>query len=106
MRFTDKIELIRFFINFLFFIKYRKNVSWQATCNSTGYVCGFFIGNGMFILLESADFCNRILRPIFKLQAQKSGFIDIQSKFLYLFTLLSVQFLFSSFILSFLKILS
>jgi len=58
----------------------RENVSWQATCNSVGFVAGGFIGNAVFILLESAEFCNQNIRPLLNLAKQPHGFIDMKSK--------------------------
>jgi len=66
-------------------------VSWQATCNSIGFTVGAFVGNSVFLLLESAEFCNTYLRPVFKLPEQKRGFIDIRSKISSFFAYLDLK---------------
>ncbi|XP_072174455.1 acetyl-coenzyme A transporter 1-like [Diadema setosum] len=38
------------------------NVGYASTCNSVGQTAGYFIGNILFMALESADFCNKYLR--------------------------------------------
>lgn len=40
----------------------RRNVGWASTCNSVGQTTGYFLGNVLFLALESADFCNNYLR--------------------------------------------
>ncbi|XP_041378561.1 acetyl-coenzyme A transporter 1-like [Gigantopelta aegis] len=40
----------------------RKNVGWASTCNSVGQTTGYFLGNVVFLALESAEFCNKYLR--------------------------------------------
>ncbi|XP_063772185.1 acetyl-coenzyme A transporter 1 [Pseudophryne corroboree] len=40
----------------------RKNVGYASTCNSVGQTAGYFMGNVLFLALESADFCNKYLR--------------------------------------------
>lgn len=40
----------------------RENVGYASTCNSVGQTAGFFLGNVLFLALESADFCNKYLR--------------------------------------------
>ena len=39
----------------------RRNVGWVATCNTVGQTAGYFVGNVMFLTLESADFCNKYI---------------------------------------------
>jgi hypothetical protein len=56
-----------------------ENVSWQATCSSVGHIAGDFLGNA-FVLLESREFCNQHLRPVFGWAAQNAGLIDIKGK--------------------------
>ncbi|KAI5097936.1 acetyl-coenzyme A transporter 1 [Silurus meridionalis] len=46
----------------------RENVGYASTCNSVGQTAGYFLGNVLFLALESADFCNKYLR--FKPQDQ------------------------------------
>lgn len=40
----------------------RRNVGYASTCNSVGQTAGYFMGNVLFLALESADFCNKYLR--------------------------------------------
>lgn len=40
----------------------RQNVGYASTCNSVGQTAGYFLGNVVFLALESADFCNSYLR--------------------------------------------
>ncbi|WAR13838.1 ACATN-like protein [Mya arenaria] len=56
----------------------RHNVGWASTCNSVGQTAGIFLGNVLFLTLESADFCNKYLRS----QPSEQGIITF-SGFLY-----------------------
>ncbi|KAK3087764.1 hypothetical protein FSP39_010328 [Pinctada imbricata] len=40
----------------------RRNVGWASTCNSVGQTAGYFLGNVLFLALESPSFCNNYLR--------------------------------------------
>uniref|UniRef100_A0A8D0HDV1 Acetyl-coenzyme A transporter 1 n=1 Tax=Sphenodon punctatus TaxID=8508 RepID=A0A8D0HDV1_SPHPU len=40
----------------------RENVGYASTCNSVGQTAGYFLGNVLFLALESAAFCNKYLR--------------------------------------------
>ncbi|XP_068601656.1 acetyl-coenzyme A transporter 1 [Brachionichthys hirsutus] len=40
----------------------RENVGYASTCNTVGQTAGYFLGNVLFLALESADFCNKYLR--------------------------------------------
>ncbi|XP_064159631.1 acetyl-coenzyme A transporter 1 isoform X1 [Anguilla rostrata] len=40
----------------------RDNVGYASTCNSVGQTAGYFLGNVLFLALESPDFCNKYLR--------------------------------------------
>ncbi|XP_017275471.1 acetyl-coenzyme A transporter 1 [Kryptolebias marmoratus] len=40
----------------------RENVGYASTCNSVGQTAGYFMGNVLFLALESAEFCNKYLR--------------------------------------------
>ncbi|XP_056139604.1 acetyl-coenzyme A transporter 1 [Lampris incognitus] len=40
----------------------RENVGYASTCNSVGQTAGYFLGNVLFLALESANFCNKYLR--------------------------------------------
>ncbi|XP_076451618.1 LOW QUALITY PROTEIN: acetyl-coenzyme A transporter 1-like [Babylonia areolata] len=56
----------------------RENVGWASTCNTVGQTAGYFLGNVLFLALESADFCNNYLRW----EPQPEGVITLGS-FLY-----------------------
>lgn len=43
----------------------KENVGWASTCNSVGQTAGWFIGNVIFLALESVDFSNNYFRPLF-----------------------------------------
>uniref|UniRef100_UPI00358EEB68 acetyl-coenzyme A transporter 1 isoform X2 n=1 Tax=Myxine glutinosa TaxID=7769 RepID=UPI00358EEB68 len=40
----------------------KENVGFASTCNSIGHTAGYFLGNVLFLALESASFCNQYLR--------------------------------------------
>uniref|UniRef100_A0A3B4FXP1 Acetyl-coenzyme A transporter 1 n=1 Tax=Pundamilia nyererei TaxID=303518 RepID=A0A3B4FXP1_9CICH len=42
----------------------RENVGYASTCNSVGQTAGYFLGNVLFLALESPDFCNKYLRIV------------------------------------------
>ncbi|XP_046572615.1 acetyl-coenzyme A transporter 1-like [Haliotis rubra] len=42
----------------------RRNVGWASTCNSVGQTTGYFMGNVLFLALESPEFCNNYLRSV------------------------------------------
>uniref|UniRef100_A0A096LV88 Acetyl-coenzyme A transporter 1 n=1 Tax=Poecilia formosa TaxID=48698 RepID=A0A096LV88_POEFO len=42
----------------------RENVGYASTCNSVGQTAGYFLGNVLFLALESAEFCNKYLRIV------------------------------------------
>lgn len=52
------------------------NVGYASTCNSVGQTAGYFLGNVVFLALESADFANK-----FRAEPQATGFIDLQGFF-------------------------
>ncbi|EJW75526.1 hypothetical protein WUBG_13567, partial [Wuchereria bancrofti] len=39
-----------------------ENVGHASTCNAAGQTAGFFLGNVMFLTLDSPDFANRFFR--------------------------------------------
>ncbi|XP_026087080.1 acetyl-coenzyme A transporter 1-like [Carassius auratus] len=57
----------------------RENVGYASTCNSVGQTAGYFLGNVLFLALESADFCNKYLR----FEPQERGIVTL-SDFLFL----------------------
>ncbi|XP_032553350.1 acetyl-coenzyme A transporter 1 isoform X1 [Chiroxiphia lanceolata] len=56
----------------------RENVGYASTCNSVGQTAGYFLGNVLFLALESASFCNKYLR----VQPQPRGIVTL-SDFLF-----------------------
>ncbi|VDM50252.1 unnamed protein product [Toxocara canis] len=40
----------------------RKNVGYASTCNAVGQTAGFFLGNVVYLTLDSPDFANRFFR--------------------------------------------
>ena len=54
----------------------RRNVGWASTCNTVGQTAGYFLGNVLFLALESADFCNNYLRW----QPQPEGIVTLGSQ--------------------------
>ncbi|XP_037346932.2 acetyl-coenzyme A transporter 1 [Pungitius pungitius] len=56
----------------------RANVGYASTCNSVGQTAGYFLGNVLFLALESADFCNKYLRA----EPKDTGIVTL-SEFLF-----------------------
>uniref|UniRef100_A0A8C3T3E2 Acetyl-coenzyme A transporter 1 n=1 Tax=Chelydra serpentina TaxID=8475 RepID=A0A8C3T3E2_CHESE len=56
----------------------RENVGYASTCNSVGQTAGYFLGNVLFLALESASFCNKYLR----FEPQPKGIVTL-SDFLF-----------------------
>ncbi|KAM9604799.1 acetyl-coenzyme A transporter 1 isoform 2-T2 [Trichechus inunguis] len=55
----------------------RENVGYASTCNSVGQTAGYFLGNVLFLALESPDFCNKYLR----IQPQPRGIVTLSDWF-------------------------
>lgn len=53
----------------------RRNIGWASTCNSVGQTAGYFLGNVLFLALESADFCNNYIRST----PHKEGVVTLSS---------------------------
>ncbi len=64
----------------LFFFSYRENVGWASTCNSVGQTAGYFLGNVVFLALESKDFANRYVREPLNMELQSTGLITLPGK--------------------------
>nr|XP_057935729.1 acetyl-coenzyme A transporter 1 [Doryrhamphus excisus]XP_057935730.1 acetyl-coenzyme A transporter 1 [Doryrhamphus excisus] len=56
----------------------KENVGYASTCNSVGQTAGYFLGNVLFLALESADFCNKYLR----IEPKETGIVTL-SDFLF-----------------------
>ncbi len=52
-------------------------MGWASTCNSVGQTAGYFLGNVVFLALESKDFANRYIRQPFNLELQSTGLITL-----------------------------
>eukprot|EP00117_Sycon_ciliatum_P015805 scpid60772/ scgid15509/ Acetyl-coenzyme A transporter 1; Solute carrier family 33 member 1 len=57
----------------------RRNVGYASTCNSVGQTAGYFLGNVVFLALESADFCNSYLR----FEPSPTGIVTLDSFLLF-----------------------
>ncbi|CAF1378873.1 unnamed protein product [Adineta ricciae] len=55
----------------------RENVGWASTCNSVGQTAGYFLGNVVFLALESKDFANRYVRQPLQMELQPTGLITL-----------------------------
>ena len=55
----------------------KENVGWASTCNSVGQTAGWFIGNVVFLALESTNFSNTYFRPFFGLPSQDYALVDL-----------------------------
>uniref|UniRef100_A0A1I7V181 Acetyl-coenzyme A transporter 1 n=1 Tax=Caenorhabditis tropicalis TaxID=1561998 RepID=A0A1I7V181_9PELO len=53
----------------------KKNVGYASTCNAVGQTAGYFLGNVVFLALESPGFCNDFLRS--KENAKDYGMVDL-----------------------------
>ncbi|KAM6945937.1 acetyl-coenzyme A transporter 1 [Aplochiton taeniatus] len=73
----------------------RENVGYASTCNSVGQTAGYFLGNVLFLALESADFCNKYLR----MEPRDTGLVTL-SDFLFFW---GVIFLISTTLVAILK---
>lgn len=68
----------RFFIKLRkFYLSFRENVGWASTCNSVGQTAGYFLGNVIFLSLESKDFANRYIRQPLNMELQNTGLITL-----------------------------
>ncbi|RNA14150.1 acetyl-coenzyme A transporter 1 [Brachionus plicatilis] len=57
----------------------KENMSWSSTCESTGGTFGWFVGNVLFLVIESAEFSNSYIRPLFGLEAQSYGIVTLET---------------------------
>jgi hypothetical protein len=53
---------------------------WQPLCNGIGMGAGGFVGNALFLTLESEEFSNDYIRPLFGIEKKTGGIINIKSK--------------------------
>lgn len=58
----------------------RRNVGYASTCNTVGQTAGFFLGNVVFLALESADFCNRVLWFLREDPTSSIGLVTLSGK--------------------------
>lgn len=71
----------------------RENVGYASTCNSVGQTAGYFLGNVLFLALESADFCNKYLR----FQPQPRGIVTLSGSVFKRLMLLGLFYIYESF---------
>jgi PAT family acetyl-CoA transporter-like MFS transporter 1 len=57
----------------------KENVHWQSISTGLGQTIGYYVGNTLFVLLQSAKFCNNNIRPIFSLPSQDRGMLTMES---------------------------
>ncbi|CAF2995276.1 unnamed protein product [Rotaria socialis] len=55
----------------------KENLGWASTCNSVGQTAGYFLGNVVFLALESKDFANRFIRQPLHMELQITGLITL-----------------------------
>lgn len=56
----------------------RRNVGHASTCNTVGQTMGYFLGNVVFLALESGSFCNRFLWFVYS-EPSESGLVTLPS---------------------------
>ncbi len=69
-----------FIMNMKTNLESRENVGWASTCNSVGQTVGFFLGNVVFLALESTNFANLYVRKPLNLELQSTGLITLPGK--------------------------
>ncbi|VDD85185.1 unnamed protein product [Enterobius vermicularis] len=58
----------------------RKNVGYASTCNAVGQTAGYFLGNVVYLTLDSADFANRFFRT----EPKPYGLVSLSGRCLWL----------------------
>ncbi|CAF0986295.1 unnamed protein product [Didymodactylos carnosus] len=61
----------------------RNYLGWQSTCNTVGQASGVFTGMSLLLMLESHNFCNKYIRPIFSFKDQAYGLIKFSNFLLF-----------------------
>lgn len=56
----------------------KDNLEWATICNNAGATFGILLGNSLFLILESGEFCNKYIRPLFGLGGQAQGLVTIK----------------------------
>lgn len=56
----------------------KENLEWASICNNAGATAGILIGNSVFLVLESKDFCNDLIRPFIGLDSQNYGMVSLK----------------------------
>ena len=67
-------------VSWMIRVPFRENVGWASTCNSVGQTAGYFLGNVVFLSLESRDFANRYIRQPLNMELQSTGLITLPGK--------------------------
>jgi len=60
----------------------KQNVGWASTCNTVGQTAGYFLGNTVFLALESKEFSNNWIRHFLNFDPQDYGVVTLP-RFLY-----------------------
>lgn len=55
-----------------------ENLEWASIANNAGGTAGVLIGNSLFLVLESEDFCNELIRPYLGLSSQTYGMVSLK----------------------------
>ncbi len=74
---------MRIFLEYFYKYIFKKSTSLGSTCESTGGTAGWFVGNVLFLVIESADFSNQYIRPLFGLERQAYGIVTIKGIWLF-----------------------
>lgn len=59
----------------------KENIHLSSTCESIGGTAGWFTGNVLFLVIESAEFSNKYIRSYIGLEHQEYGLVTIDSNF-------------------------
>ena len=55
-------------------------MEWASICNNAGATIGIVTGNSIFLVLDSANFCNKYIRSLFGFEAQPYGLLDLRGQ--------------------------
>jgi hypothetical protein len=58
----------------------KENIHWQAICSGTGQTLGYIVGNTLFVLLHSVEFCNDNVRPWLGLANQDYAILSMEGE--------------------------
>ena len=55
-------------------------MKWTSICHIVGATIGVLTGNSIFLVLDSANFCNKYIRSLFGFEAQPYGLLDLRGQ--------------------------